>query len=72
MKLVFLTVIPSIINRDLAGPITPLNDCDLLVPLANRDEGKELCKLGSFKGETKDSPCVLKLAPWSAELGTIG
>lgn len=67
-----LAIIPSILNRELVGLITPLNDCAFLVPLARRDEVKEVCKMGSFKVATKDVPCVLKLAPWLAKLGAIG
>ncbi|KAH7681768.1 Zinc finger CCHC-type protein [Dioscorea alata] len=67
-----LEVVPSIINKCLAGPITPLSDIAFLIPLASRDEVKEVCKLGSFKVATKDGPCTLKLSPWSAEIGTAG
>lgn len=67
-----LEVAPTIINRTLAGPITPLNDCSFLIPLANREEVREVCKMGSFAVATKDGPCTLKLAPWSAEIGAVG
>lgn len=67
-----LEVAPTIINSTLAGPITPLNDCSFLIPLANREEVREVCKLGSFKVATKDGPCTLKLSPWSAEIGADG
>lgn len=67
-----LAVIPSLINVSLAGPISPLNDCIFLLPLMNREEVKELCKMGKFKAMTKDGQCVLKIAPWSAEIGAIG
>lgn len=63
-----LEVAPTIINRPLAGPITPLSECTFLVILASREEAKEVCKLVSFKVATKDGPCTLKLAPWTAEL----
>lgn len=64
-----IDIIPSIINRPLAGPVTPLNDFSLLLPLKSRKEVKEICKQGTFKVMMKDGPCTLKLAPWSAELG---
>lgn len=67
-----LEVAPFIINTTLAGPITTLNDCSFLVPLANRDEVREVCKLDSLKVATKDGPCTLKLSPWSAEIGADG
>lgn len=67
-----LDIAPSLINTSLAGPITPLNECSYLEPLASRSEVKEVCKLGTFKATTKDGPCMLKLAPWSAELGAEG
>lgn len=60
-----LEVAPTIINMALAGLISPLNDCSFLVPLASREKIKEVCKLDNFKVATKDSPCTLKLAPWS-------
>lgn len=66
-----LEVVPSIINRNLTGPITPLNDCNFLLPLASREEVKALYKLGSFTARTKDGPCGLKIASWSAELGAV-
>lgn len=65
-------IIPSILKRDLLEPITPLNNCAFLVLLTNREEVKEVCKMESFKVATKDAPCVLKLAPWLAELGAMG
>lgn len=65
-----LEVAPTIINRTLAGPIT--HDCSFLIPLANREEVREVCKMGSFTVATKDGPCTLKLAPWSAEIGAVG
>lgn len=67
-----LEVAPSIINHALAEPLTPLNDCMFLVPLKNREEVKEVCKLGMFKMATKDGPCTMKLASYSAELGADG
>lgn len=62
----------SLINIPLAEPITPVNDCTFLVLLDNRTEVKEVCKLGTFKASTKDGVCSLRLAPWSAELGSEG
>lgn len=67
-----LEVAPTIINRTLVGPITPLNECTSVVPLASREEIKEVYKLDSFKVATKDGPCTLKLSPWSAEIGADG
>lgn len=67
-----LVVLPSIFNRELAGPVTPLNDCHFLLPMGSREEMKELCQLGTFLAVTKDGPCVLNLSPWSAELGATG
>lgn len=67
-----MEVAPSILNRTLAGPITPLTDCSFLVPLANREEVRDVCKLGNFTIVIKDGPCTLKLAPWSAEIGAVG
>lgn len=68
-----LVDIPSIINRDLVGPITPLNDCTYLLLMTSREEVKEIYKMVSFKTLTKDGPCVLKkLSPWLAELGAMG
>lgn len=64
-----LEVAPALINWTLAGPITPLNEYNFMVPLKSRAEVKEICKLGTFKALTKDSICSLHLAPWSAELG---
>lgn len=66
---IILEVIPPIINRNLAGPITQLNECTFIVPLASRVEVKEVSKLGSFKAATKDGPCTLKVSPWLEELG---
>lgn len=43
-----------------------------LVPLKNREEVKEVCKLGQFKAATKDGPYTLKLSPWFAEIRTEG
>lgn len=68
-KAVILEIVPFLINRSLTGPITPLNKCSSLVPLANRLEVKEVCKLGTFNATTKDDPRSLKLAPSSAKLG---
>lgn len=51
-----LEVMPSIINLALLRPITPLNNCMFLVPWTNREEVKEVCKLGQFKVVTKDDP----------------
>lgn len=59
-----LAVLPSILNKELAGPITPLNDCFFLLPVKSREEVKELYKLGSFVASRK-----LSILPWSAELG---
>lgn len=67
-----LEVVPTVLNCMLAGPITPLNECSFLVPLGSRDEVKTVCKLGSFKVATKDGPCTLNIAPWSADLGADG
>lgn len=67
-----LEVAPTIITMALAGPIMPLNDCSFLVPLANRDEVRKVCKLSTFKFSTKDGPCTLKMVPWSAEIGADG
>lgn len=67
-----LAVMPSIINKELVGPITPVNDCNFLLPLKSRDEVKDLCKLGKFKVMTKDGPCKVLISPWSAELGAVG
>lgn len=57
---------PSIINHSLAGLITSLNDCTFLVPLANREEVKEVCKAGTSRAMTKDGPCTLKFSLWSS------
>lgn len=67
-----LELLPSLVNRSLAGPLIPVNDSTFLVPLESREEVKEVCKLGSFKVNTKDGNCILKMAPWSAELGAKG
>ncbi|KAH7657856.1 Zinc finger CCHC-type protein [Dioscorea alata] len=67
-----LEIAPSIINMRMASPITPLNDNSFLVPLASRDEVKDVYKIGSFRVATKDGPCTLMLAPWSAEIGVTG
>lgn len=67
-----LEVAPALINRQLASPITPMNECHFLVLLASREEVKEVCKLGTFKALTKDNICSLLLAPWSAEIGAEG
>lgn len=66
-----LEVAPTIINKSLAGPITPFNDCAFLVPLSSREEVKEVCGLGS-KVATKDGPCMVNLSPWSAEISADG
>lgn len=58
-----LEVGPALINRPLAGPITPLNKYNFVVPLKIRTEVKEICKLGTFKASTKDGICSLRLAP---------
>lgn len=65
-------IIPSLINKELVGPITPLNGAHYLLPMESREGVKELCKLGSFTAATKDGPCRLKIALWSAELGAEG
>lgn len=67
-----LEVTPTVLNCTLVGPITPLNECSFLVPLGSRDEVKTVYKLGSFKVATKDGPCTLNIAPWSANLGADG
>lgn len=67
-----IEVIPSLINKDLAGPITPINDDTYFLPTGCREDVNELCKLGSFTASTSDGPCKLKIAPWSVELGSMG
>lgn len=67
-----LEVIPSVVNTKLAGPITPITKNSFLLPFANREEVCDMVKLGTFKVKTKDGPCSLKLAYWSAEFGAIG
>lgn len=67
-----MDVVPAVLNIQLAGPITPFNECDFVVPLKSRAEVKEICKMGTFKASTKDGVCSLRLAPWSAELGAEG
>lgn len=64
-------VLPSVINRSLAGPLTPLNDKMYLVPLASRAEVNEVSKLDVVQFTTKDGSCSAKLAPWSAEIGAV-
>lgn len=59
----------AVINRVLVGPITLLNECIFLVPLASREEVKEVRKLRSFRVETKDGPYTLNLARWLVEIG---
>lgn len=61
-----LEIVPSIIDRPLAGPITPLNECNFLVPLASREEVKQDWKLETFRAATKDGPCSLCLVPWTS------
>lgn len=67
-KASIVEVAPSIINKPLAGPITPLNEIALLFLLASREDVKEVCKIGSFKVVTKDGPYTMKISPWSAEI----
>ncbi|KAH7690551.1 Zinc finger CCHC-type protein [Dioscorea alata] len=67
-----LEIIPSIINKDIVGPITPINECNYIIPLSSRAEVKEIAKLGSVRAATKDGPCVLSFSHWSAELGAEG
>ncbi|KAH7691103.1 Zinc finger CCHC-type protein [Dioscorea alata] len=67
-----LEVAPTILNRALAGPITPLNDLAILIPLASRQEVKDTYKLGKFRVATRDGPCTLSLSPWSTEIGADG
>lgn len=67
-----LEVAPTLLNVQLAGPITQVNESSFLVPLASRDKVKEVCKLGTFKASTKEGLCQLRVAPWSAELGLEG
>lgn len=62
-------VLPSVINRALAGPLTPLNDTMYLIPLSSLADVKEVCKLDVAKFEIKDGMCLAKFAPWSAEIG---
>lgn len=50
----------------------PMNECTFLVLLAKMEEVKEIYKMSTFKVDTKDGPCSLKVAPWSAELGADG
>ncbi|KAH7659788.1 RNA helicase protein [Dioscorea alata] len=54
-----LEVVPSIINRKIAEPVTPINDCNFLILLDSRAEVKKVVKLGTCKVSTKDGPCVL-------------
>lgn len=49
-----LEIAPTIINHSLAGPITPLNEYTFLVPLASREEVKEVCKVGTSRVMMKD------------------
>lgn len=67
-----IEILPSVITVSIAGPITPLNDCTFLVPLASKEEVKLVCKMEKVKASTKDGVCMLKLSPWSAELGVDG
>lgn len=67
-----LEVILSVVNMKLAGPITPITESSFPLSFANREEVRELVKLGIFKVTTKDGPCSLKLAYWSMELGVVG
>lgn len=67
-----LEVVPSLINVNPAGPILPLNENSCLIPFANRDEVREVVNLGTFDAITKDGPCVLRLANWTAEIGAEG
>ncbi|KAH7657308.1 Zinc finger CCHC-type protein [Dioscorea alata] len=67
-----LEVAPAILNVATASPITPLTDCSFLVPLASRQQVKEVCKLGRFNAATKDGQCLLSIATWSAEFGVEG
>lgn len=60
------------INKQLAGPITLVNEYTFLVPFASREEVKEVCKLGNFDVSMKDDPYDLKIAQWLAELGANG
>lgn len=59
-----LEVAPSQVNKQLAGSITPVNECTFMVPLASKKNVKEVSKLGTFKVLIKDGPCSLKIAPW--------
>lgn len=67
-----LALIPSVINKELAGHIMPVNKCNFLLPLKSRDEVKDLYKLGNFTVMTKGGPCKVMLSSWSAELGAVG
>lgn len=51
---IILEVAPSIINRALARPLTPLSDCSYLIPLTSKEEVREVCMLDTFKVATKD------------------
>lgn len=53
-----LVIAPSIINAQLARPITLMNECHFLVPLASREKVKVACKVGSFKAMTKAAPAL--------------
>lgn len=64
-----LEVISSIVNYSIANSITSVNDYTFLVPLASIAEVKEVCKMDTMKISTKDRECILKTAPWTAELG---
>lgn len=67
-----MEIVPLVVNTKLAGPITPITENSFLLPFANREEVREVAKLGTFKVSTKDGPCTLNLAYWSAELGAVG
>lgn len=58
-----LELLPSLVNRSLAGPLTLVIESNFLLPLVSREEVKYVCKLGSFKVSTKDGDHVLKMAP---------
>lgn len=64
-------VLPSIINRSLAGPLTPVNDNTYLVPLSCRADVKEVSKMEVMQFSTKDGVCSAKFAPWTVELGAV-
>lgn len=67
-----LEIIPSIINAEQVGSIVPLNELFFLLPFDNREEVREIVKLGMFEARTKDGMYKLNLAYWTAEIGALG